>query len=89
MEKKKTKHKFLKYGIIAPVAIWLFMFLVLPYVNLFIYSFWKNGPFDVVKEFTLENYIKFFASQGGSKGQYTLLLDLKHIIITFKILYMK
>ena len=74
-EKKKTKHKFLKYGSIAPVAIWLFMFLVLPYVNLFIYSFWKNGPFDVVKEFTLENYIKFFASQGGSKGQYTLLLD--------------
>lgn len=72
---KKSSHRFLKYGIIAPVTIWLLMFLVLPYVNLFIYSFWKNGPFDVVKEFTLENYIKFFAAGGGESGQYLILLD--------------
>ena len=73
--KKKAGCKFLKYGIIAPVTIWLFMFLVLPYVNLFLYSFWKNGAFHVVKEFTLENYIKFFASDGTSSGQYMILLD--------------
>lgn len=73
--KKRVNKKFLKYGIIAPVAIWLVLFLVLPYFNLFLYSFWKNGPFDVIREFTLENYIKFFASDGGSGGQYTILLD--------------
>ena len=73
--KKRVNKKFLKYGIIAPVTIWLVLFLVLPYFNLFLYSFWKNGPFDVIREFTLENYIKFFASDGGSGGQYTILLD--------------
>lgn len=73
--KKRVNKKFLKYGIIAPVTVWLVLFLVLPYFNLFLYSFWKNGPFDVIREFTLENYIKFFASDGGSGGQYTILLD--------------
>ncbi|MDD6217484.1 MAG: ABC transporter permease [Roseburia sp.] len=73
--KKRVNKKFLKYGIIAPVTIWLVLFLVLPYFNLFLYSFWKNGPFDAIREFTLENYIKFFASDGGSGGQYTILLD--------------
>ena len=73
--KKRVNKKFLKYGIIAPVTIWLVLFLVLPYFNLFLYSFWKNGPFDVIREFTLENYIKFFASDGGSGGQYMILLD--------------
>ena len=73
--KKRVNKKFLKYGIITPVTIWLVLFLVLPYFNLFLYSFWKNGPFDVIREFTLENYIKFFASDGGSGGQYTILLD--------------
>lgn len=73
--KKRVNKKFLKYGIIAPVTIWLVLFLVLPYFNLFLYSFWENGPFDVIREFTLENYIKFFASDGGSGGQYTILLD--------------
>lgn len=73
--KKKTSYKFLKYGIIAPVTIWLFMFLVFPYINLFLYSFWKNGAFNVVKEFTLENYTKFFVADGASSGQYTILLD--------------
>ena len=73
--KKRVNKKFLEYGIIAPVTIWLVLFLVLPYFNLFLYSFWKNGPFDVIREFTLENYIKFFASDGGSGGQYTILLD--------------
>ncbi|MCD8216513.1 MAG: ABC transporter permease [Clostridiales bacterium] len=68
--KKKGKRGFLRYGSIAPVAIWLLVFLILPYLNLFLYSFWKNGAFDIVREFTLENYIRFFTG-----GQYTILLD--------------
>lgn len=73
--KTKSGRKFLKYGIIAPVAIWLLMFLVLPYINLFLYSFWKNGPFDVEKTFTMENYLKFFTAEGSSSPQYMILLD--------------
>ena len=73
--KSRASRKFVKYGIIAPVTIWLLLFLVFPYINLFLYSFWKNGAFNVVKEFTLENYIKFFAADGASSGQYMILLD--------------
>ena len=36
--KTKAGRKFVKYGIVAPVAIWLLMFLVLPYLNLFLYK---------------------------------------------------
>lgn len=73
--KRKFNFKFLKYGVIAPVAIWLLMFLILPYLNLFLYSFWKNGVFQVVKEFTFENYMKFFTPSSSGGGQYLILLD--------------
>lgn len=72
---KKKSRQFLKYGVIAPVTIWLFLFLVLPYLNLFLYSFWKNGAFKVEKTFTLENYINFFSSRTLGGGQYTILLN--------------
>lgn len=67
--------QFLKYGVVAPVTIWLLIFLIMPYVNLFLYSFWKNGAFKVEKTFTLENYIKFFSSSTLGGGQYTILID--------------
>lgn len=65
----------MRYGVLAPVVIWLLMFLVLPYANLFLYSFWTNGAFEVEKTFTLENYIRFFQSGTTGGGQYTILLD--------------
>ena len=65
----------MRYGVLAPVVIWLLVFLVLPYLNLFIYSFWKNGDFAVEKTFTLENYIRFFQVGSTSGGQVTILLD--------------
>ena len=72
--KKTKKLHFLKYGILAPTVIWLAMFLIIPYLNLFLYSFWKNGAFSVEKTFTLENYMNFFGVNGASE-QYTVLLD--------------
>ena len=62
------KSKFAIFGVMAPAAIWLMLFLILPYANLFVYSFWKNGAFSVVHEFTLQNYIKFFTrcATGGA-----------------------
>ena len=72
----KTKRiRFLRYGILVPVVVWLLMFLVLPYANLFLYSFWTNGAFAVEKTFTLENYIRFFQVGSTSGGQVTILLD--------------
>lgn len=91
----KKKIHFLRYGILIPTIVWLLMFLVIPYMNLFLYSFWKNGAFKVEKTFTLENYMAFFGTKGGT-GQYTILLDtlktslivtLITIIISFPLAY--
>ncbi len=73
MKKKKRVH-FLRYGILMPTVVWLLLFLIIPYVELFLYSFWKNGAFQVQKTFTMENYLAFFGVNGGS-GQYSILLD--------------
>ena len=67
--------KFLQYGLILPLVLWLFMFLIVPYVNLLVNSFWKNGAFKVEHTFTLENYIKFFTSGTGTNRPVMVLLD--------------
>ena len=67
--------KLMKYGLVAPVLIWLLLFLVIPYVNLLMYSFWKNDVFNVIHTFTLENYIKFFTEGTGTNKPYMVLLD--------------
>lgn len=67
--------KFMKYGLVAPVVIWLLLFLVIPYINLLMYSFWKNDVFNVIHTFTLENYIKFFTEGTGTNKPYMVLLD--------------
>lgn len=73
MNKPKKLH-FIRYGILLPTVIWLLLFLIIPYLNLFLYSFWKNGAFNVEKTFILENYMNFFGANGASE-QYTVLLD--------------
>lgn len=76
--------------LILPISIWLFIFLILPYINLFSYSFWKPGPFDVIKEFTLENYTKFFTSQSSANPPFYILLDTLQLALTvtfFSILF--
>ena len=99
--KTKSKYspgtkKFLQYGLILPLVLWLFMFLIVPYINLFINSFWKNGAFKVEHTFTFENYIKFFTSGKGSNRPVMVLLDtlrisvivmICSIIISFPIAY--
>lgn len=73
--------KFVMYGMLAPVAIWLFFFLIVPYINLFMYSVWKNGAFEVKHQFTLENYKKFFTSGFGTNAPYMVLLDTLRIAL--------
>lgn len=87
---KKAKYsegtkRFAKYGILFPVVIWLMLFLVIPYINLLLNSFWVNGAFRVEHTFTLENYIKFFTSGTGSGRPAMILLDTLRIslIVTF------
>lgn len=69
--------------LLLPPAIWLFLFLFLPYVNLFSYSFWKPSPFlDVIKEFSFNNYIKFFTATAGGRAPYSVLLDTLELALT-------
>lgn len=81
--------KFMKYGLVAPVVIWLLLFLVIPYINLLMYSFWKNDVFNVIHTFTLENYVKFFTEGTGTNKPYMVLLDtlkISCIVTVFTIL---
>lgn len=83
---KNRKKLFLYLPLLLPPAIWLFLFLFLPYLNLFTYSFWKPGPFiDVVKELNFQNYTKFFTAVGGSKAPYTVLIDTLELALTVTI----
>ncbi len=71
------------YPLLAPPAIWLFLFLFLPYVNLFTYSFWKAGPFiNVEKEFNLHNYQKFFTAATGGEAPFSVLFDTLELALT-------
>ena len=49
--------------LIAPATLWLVVFLVLPLISIFIFSFWKSTGHGMVPGFTLDNYRAFFASE--------------------------
>lgn len=68
--------------LVTPIAIWLLLFLIGPYLNLFSYSFWKAGTFDVIKDFNIDNYKKFFSSEGTSNPTYLVLLDTLKLALT-------
>jgi spermidine/putrescine transport system permease protein len=74
-KKKKRGLKFLLLVAFIPTIIWLFLFLVLPYLNLFAYSFWQAGPINVIKEFSTANYTKFFTATAGANAPYSILID--------------
>ena len=50
--------------LIAPATVWLVLFLFLPLLSIFIFSFWKSTGHGMVAVFTLDNYRAFFASEG-------------------------
>lgn len=75
MAKAMGNKKTMLLPLLVPPAVWLLLFLFMPYFNLFTYSFWKPGPFDVVKEFNFSNYTKFFTATTGGQAPYSVLLD--------------
>ena len=50
--------------LIAPATVWLVIFLFLPLISIFIFSFWKTTGHGMTPAFTLEHYRAFFASEG-------------------------
>lgn len=50
--------------LVSPAALWLLLFLLVPLVLVGIYSFWTHQVGGtVLREFTLENYERFFTRQ--------------------------
>lgn len=74
-KKKKKRLRLIVYIAFIPTIIWLFLFLILPYINLFIYSFWQAGPINVLKEFSTANYTKFFTATTGASAPFSILVD--------------
>ena len=50
--------------LIAPATLWLVIFLFLPLISIFVFSFWKSTGHGMTPAFTLEHYQAFFASEG-------------------------
>lgn len=53
----EKKEKFLN---IMPAGTWIFIFTVLPFSILFVYSFWQVTGFNLIREFTFKNYVDVF-----------------------------
>ncbi len=50
--------------LLAPAALWLIVFLFLPLVSIFVFSFWKTTGHGMTPAFTLEHYRNFFVTEG-------------------------
>jgi spermidine/putrescine transport system permease protein len=48
---------------LGPAGLYAVIFLVLPYVNLLAYSFWRVENYIVVRDFNLSNFARIFAGQ--------------------------
>jgi spermidine/putrescine transport system permease protein len=55
--RRRRIHFLLCFG---PPFLYLFVFMILPYLNMFLYSFWKKSGYFVVPELNIDNYMRFF-----------------------------
>jgi spermidine/putrescine transport system permease protein len=55
--RRRRLHFALCFG---PPFLYLLVFMVLPYLTMFQYSFWKKSGYFVVPEFNIDNYLRFF-----------------------------
>jgi len=76
-----SARRFLFRGLLVPMVIWLLLFLIIPYLQLLLYSFWTNGKFTIQHVLTLENYMKFFTSGTGTNRPVLVLLDTLRIAV--------
>ena len=50
--------------LIAPATLWLVVFLFLPLLSIFIFTFWKSTGHGMAPAFTFDNYRAFFVTEG-------------------------
>jgi putative spermidine/putrescine transport system permease protein len=59
---RKHQTGFPTFWLIAPSALWLLLFLVIPLLSIFVFSFWKYSGHGMEPGFTFEHYKSFFTS---------------------------
>ena len=50
--------------LITPPALWLLVFLVLPLISIFVFSFWKSTGHGMTPDLTFKYYRDFFVNEG-------------------------
>ena len=55
--RRRRLYFFLCFG---PPFLYLFVFMILPYLNMFQFSFWKKSGYFTVPELNIDNYVRFF-----------------------------
>ena len=50
--------------LIAPSVAWLLLFLVIPLISIFVFSFWTSTGYGLEPGFNLQNYGDYFVSNG-------------------------
>ncbi len=50
--------------LVAPAALWLILFLVVPLASIIVFSFWSQTPQGMRPDFSLSNYGEYFSVEG-------------------------
>jgi putative spermidine/putrescine transport system permease protein len=79
---RKLQPGFPLLWLVAPSVIWLLVFLVLPLLGIFIFSFWKYSGHGMEPGFTVEHYVAFLTSVVYVE---TLFTTLRFTLVTMAI----
>jgi putative spermidine/putrescine transport system permease protein len=80
MQKPRVNNALTGWLMVSPLAVVLFIFLVLPIVMIAVVSFWQTTAFSVVPAFQFDNYEFLF----GSPVTYTVFVNtFKYAILTW------
>lgn len=60
LSRRYLSKRWLSIAAITPTVAWYVIFVFVPFSTLFIYSCWSMAGDQLVKKFTLENYVTFF-----------------------------
>jgi putative spermidine/putrescine transport system permease protein len=80
MQRPRVNNALTGWLMVSPLAVVLFIFLVLPIVMIAVVSFWQTTAFSVIPAFQFDNYEFLF----GSPVTYTVFVNtFKYAILTW------
>ncbi|MCY4239802.1 MAG: ABC transporter permease [Rhodospirillaceae bacterium] len=64
LKKSKRDQGFHPGWLVAPATTWLIVFLVVPLIGIVVFSFWTPKSGGMTPDFSVANYVNFFAQEG-------------------------